>query len=99
MSMEEFSPAPFMLRSRPPKGEDRGGHLIVDAMGDGVAALAWQTGDHPAEEQLANARLFTAAPTMLHALRDAEEFIQSVDPTSYTLADVRAAIASAEGRE
>ncbi len=63
------SPAPFKLHSRRPKGSDRGGHIILDAFGDSIAGLAWQTGDHSAAEQLANAQLFTASPLLLAAAR------------------------------
>lgn len=65
MSGPAHSPAPFRLI---PAGEDHG-HLVLDAFGDSLAALALRTGDHPPEEQLANARLFTAAPGLLTALK------------------------------
>lgn len=45
----------------------------------------------------ADARLIATAPEMLDALQDAEEFIESVDPTSFTLAFVREVIAKATG--
>ena len=58
------SPAPFR---RLPRLAD-GGHIIVDALGDSIGALAHRTGDHTPEEQLANAILFEASPKMLAAL-------------------------------
>jgi hypothetical protein len=60
------SPAPFQLRGGNPPPV---GYVIYDAMGDSIGALAYATGDHPAEEQLANARLFTASPSLLAALK------------------------------
>jgi hypothetical protein len=67
MSTEPLhSPAPFALQL-PLNGI--GGYLIRDALGDSLAALAFQTGDHPPEEQLANALLLTAAPQLLVAAR------------------------------
>lgn len=60
------SPAPFALQ-RPLS--DGGGYLIRDAFGDSLAALAFRTGDHPPEEQLANAMLLTAAPLLLAAAK------------------------------
>ena len=65
MSERAHSPAPFALHSRPPKGRDPGGHVIADAMGDSMGGLAYRTGDHPPEEQAANARLFTASADLL----------------------------------
>lgn len=62
MSEPRHSPAPF----RRIQGH---GHIILDAMGDSIGILAAQTGDHPAEEQLANALLFTASPKLLAALK------------------------------
>jgi hypothetical protein len=65
------SPSPFRLLTRPasPTLGDVGGYLVVDAMGDSIGALAARTGDHPPEEQLANAHLFKAAPLLLEAAR------------------------------
>lgn len=65
MSEPAHSPAPF--RRLPPTADH--GHIILDALGDSIGALAYQTGDHPPEEQLANAVLFTAAPALLAALK------------------------------
>lgn len=58
---EAHSPAPFRIV------ETEHVYLIVDAMGDSIGALARRTGDHPPEEQLANARLFARAPQLLIA--------------------------------
>ncbi|MFN3523918.1 MAG: hypothetical protein ACK4YQ_16855 [Phenylobacterium sp.] len=63
MSDAKHSPAPFRLDTTVC------GHVIVDALGDSIAGLALRTGDHPAEEQLANALLFAAAPALLAAAR------------------------------
>lgn len=69
MSGRAHSPGPFRLSSRAPDGRlDAGGHIIIDAMGDSIGALAFRTGDHLPEEQLANARLFRASATMFEAL-------------------------------
>lgn len=65
MAEIKHSPAPFR---RVPATADHG-HIILDAMGDSVGSLAYRTGDHPVEEQLANAVLFTAAPALLAALK------------------------------
>ena len=59
------SPAPFRLLS------GQTSHIIRDAIGDSIGVLALWTGDHPPEEQLANAQLFAAAPAMLRLLQDA----------------------------
>lgn len=66
MAETAHSPAPFQLT-----GGDAGvvGYIIYDAMGDSIGVLAYRTGDHPPEEQLANARLFTASPSLLAALK------------------------------
>lgn len=61
------SPGSFRLYSRPPKGSDPGGHVITDACGDSMGGLAWKTGDHPPEEQLANAQLWAASSDLLEA--------------------------------
>lgn len=61
--MMRHSPAPFRLQTGP------SGHLILDALGDSIAALALRTGDHDEAEQLANAQLLTAAPIMLDTLQ------------------------------
>lgn len=58
------SPAPFDMRLTP------NGFILIDAMGDSIGALAGRTGDHPPEEQLANAFLFMVSPELLAALRD-----------------------------
>lgn len=59
----DHSPAPFRLV------RSIGGFIITDAMGDSIGVLARSTGDHPAEEQLANAELFVASPKLLAALK------------------------------
>lgn len=65
MTTPSHSPAPFR---RVPATKDHG-HLILDAFGDSIGALARSTGDHPEDEQLANAKLFTASPKLLAALK------------------------------
>jgi len=69
------SPAPF---SGAPATRDHG-HIILDAMGDSIGVLAHSTGDHPPEEQLANAVLFTASPKLLAALK----LLKSVRPFNW----------------
>lgn len=56
------SPAPFGLV------EGNQSWFITDSLGDSIAALAKRTGDHGVGEQLANARLFTAAPDLMVSL-------------------------------
>ena len=66
MTDPAHSPHPFTLV----KGcAGSHGHLILDAFSDSIAALAVKTGDHPPEEQLANAMLFVHSPHMLQALK------------------------------
>lgn len=65
MSAPAHSPAPF----RHIAATGQHGHLILDAFGDSIGGLARETGDHPREEQLANARLFTASPGLLASLK------------------------------
>lgn len=60
----QHSPAPW----RADAGEHN--YLIRDAFGDSLGALARRTGDHPADEQAANARLICAAPALLAAAVD-----------------------------
>ena len=63
MNGATHSPPPFTLHT------SRHGHVICDRLGDSIAGLALSTGDHPAEEQLANARLFAASPKLLEAAK------------------------------
>lgn len=63
MIAQAHSPAPFSARHSP------SGWLIVDSMGDSIAGLALRTGDHPAEEQEANAKLFVSSPLIADVLR------------------------------
>lgn len=65
MAETAHSPAPFR---RVPADRSHG-HIILDAMGDSIGVLAHSTGDHSPEEQLANARLLTASPSLLAALK------------------------------
>lgn len=60
----QHSPGPFRV-----VGTRSGGWLILDCIGDSIGSLAGRTGDHPAEEQEANARLFAGSWTMAEALR------------------------------
>lgn len=70
MSAVAFSPGPYRLVSRKPDGRlDAGGHLVLDALGDSIGGLAYRTGDHTPEEQLANAQLFTASLQLLEAAK------------------------------
>lgn len=70
MSEHLFSPGPYQLVCREPNGKrDEGGHLVLDALGDSIAALAYRTGDHPAEEQCANAQLLAASWDLLAAAK------------------------------
>ncbi|MCY1648150.1 hypothetical protein OVA11_14090 [Caulobacter sp. SL161] len=102
MAEPAHSPAPFQLRGGNPPPV---GYVIYDAMGDSIGALAYATGDHPAEEQLANARLFTASPKLLIWAQEAERFIAGFegdelqDDLGLLLKGLRSAIAEAEGRE
>jgi len=70
VSAPAHSPAPFRLVVRKPTTRmDPGGYIILDRLGDSIGGLAAQTGDHPAEEQLANAHLFKASPDLLAAAK------------------------------
>lgn len=70
MSAAAFSPGPYRVASRRPEHErDPGGHLVLDVMGDSIGGLAYRTGDHPPEEQLANAQLFAASWQLFHAAK------------------------------
>lgn len=70
MSAAAFSPGPFRRVSREPAGKrDAGGHLVLDAFGDSIGGLAYRTGDHLPEEQLANAQLFAASWELFHAVK------------------------------
>lgn len=91
MAEQAHSPAPFRLESHPTC------HRVVDAFGDTCGVLASTTGDHPREEQLANAQLFVAAPRLLAELK---ALVDRMDPVSrYAhLDEARRAIAQAEGR-
>ena len=91
MSEPAHSPAPFRLESHPTC------HRVVDAFGDTCGVLASHTGDHPREEQLANAQLFTAAPQLLAELK---AIVTNIDPGAVDpdFDEARAAIAEAEGR-
>ncbi|HEY3697602.1 hypothetical protein [Phenylobacterium sp.] len=60
MKERDHSPAPFRLNSTPGQA-----HILLDRFGDSIGALAYRTGDHPPEEQLANALLFRASPQLL----------------------------------
>lgn len=99
MSEPRHSPAPFQRIA----ATNLHGHLIKDALGDTIGVLARETGDHPAEEQLANAQLFTASPLLLVALKGLvtvrpSNWDDGEDPeqqAAWTAAD--AAIAEAEG--
>ena len=75
MAETAHSPAPFRRRS----GEPQGAHIIVDALGDSIGVLAFATGDHPPEEQLANAQLFIASPVVLAAIKG----LVAVRPTNW----------------
>ncbi len=100
MSEPRHSPAPFQLRGGDPPPV---GYVIYDASGDSIGALAYRTGDHPAEEQLANALLFTASADLLKAARDLVETLRGepdLDPHSLgAVATLKRAIARAEGDE
>lgn len=63
MSAPAYSPAPFGIR------ETQKGYLLIDSFGDSIASLAAARGDHPAEEQRANACLFGASPDLLRVLK------------------------------
>ncbi len=89
------SPAPFRLLS------GKTSHIIRDAFGDSIGVLALWTGDHPPEEQLANAQLFTAAPAMLAALKKIAERDFNCAPHQHAMAAAELAkriSAMAEGR-
>ena len=64
-----------------------------------VVSLGTIVAELPFGAPEADVHLLAAAVSMLKALRDAEAFIESVDPSSFTLEDVRAAIADATGVE
>ena len=63
MSEPKHSPAPFGVIAT------KSGYFIIDKLGDSIGALAGSTGDHPPEEQQANAYLFGAAPDLLRTLK------------------------------
>lgn len=50
--------------------ETRAGFLIKDPVGDTIAALAGETGDHTPVEQAAYALLFAASPPLLASLKE-----------------------------
>lgn len=52
-------------------------------------------GERPHHKVMADAKLIAAAPELFTALEDAIEFMESVDPDSFTLRDARAALAKA----
>lgn len=49
--------------------ETKAGFLIKDPIGDTIAALAGQTGDHTPAEQKSYALLFRASPVLLASLK------------------------------
>ena len=92
------SPAPFGLV------ETETGFILTDSLGDSIGALARSTGDHPEEEQLANAWLFFGAPDLLRTMK---LLIQTARPSNWADDEeseiawrcAEAAIKRAEGRE
>lgn len=99
MTEQAHSPAPFTLI----EATADHGYLVLDALGDSIGALAWSTGDHPPEEQRANARLFMAAPDILAALKGLiavrpSNWADDDDPdqaAAWAAADVAVALAEA----
>lgn len=98
MAETAHSPAPFALV----EATENHGYVIVDAMGDSIGALAFRTGDHPPEEQRANALLFAGAADLFEAARDLIGTLSGepdLDPYSLgAVATLKRAIAKCEGR-
>ena len=98
MSAVQHTPGPWVAAE-----EDWHGLPITAADREGMVHICMvPTGfREPFEiEQQANARLIAAAPDMLAALREAERILSGleIDEDCHFTADIRAAIAKAEGR-
>lgn len=100
MSAPLHSPAPFFADETPLC------FIIRDAIGDSMGTLALHTGDHPIEEQRANAHLFAGSGELLAAAKGmlAEwERLSLIVPiakaSNQNVNRLIGAIAKAEGRE
>lgn len=98
MAETAHSPEPFRV------DETQRGFLLFDALGDSIGALALETGDHPYEEQRANAHLFAGSPELLTWAQEAERFIAGFEDdelqgdVGLLLKGLQTAIAKCEGR-
>ena len=100
MSAPLHSPAPFFADETPLC------FIIRDAIGDSMGTLALHTGDHPIEEQRANAHLFAGSGELLAAAKgmlaewDKRMLVPGCPrPDPQTVRRLIGAIAKAEGRE
>jgi len=101
MTASLHSPAPFFADETPLC------FIIRDAIGDSMGTLALHTGDHPIEEQRANAHLFAGSGELLAAakgmLAEWEKLTRYGSPiakaSNQNVNRLVGAIAKAEGRE
>lgn len=100
-TVDKGRPTPGPWRIYGPQPDTLGGRHLTILAGTGKARFGVADiriiDPNDALEASANANLIAAAPDLLAELECAIEFMESVDPSSFTLRDARAAVAKARG--